>query len=98
MFPRFCQLFSRKLQKLAHFVKEHEKSLTWPKLATFQSNYHVSAFSSTFQQKDAKSGSFREKARKMIDLAKTNNFSRKQPCFGVWVNFSAKSFKKWLIS
>ena len=51
MFRRFCQLFSKKLQKVAHFVKEHEKSSIWPKLATFRANYHVSAFWWTFQQK-----------------------------------------------
>ena len=92
MFRRFCQLFSKKLQKVAHFVKEHEKSSIWPKLATFRANYHVSAFWWTFS---AKSESFREKARKIIDLAKTNNFSNKLPCFGVLVSFSAKSCKKY---
>ena len=51
MFRRFCQLFSKKLQKVVHFVKEHEKSSIWPKLATFRANYHVSAFWWTFQQK-----------------------------------------------
>ena len=40
-------------------------------LATFRTNYHVFAFRSTFQEKVAKSASFREKARKIIDLAKT---------------------------
>ena len=51
MFRHFCQLFSKKLQKVAHFVKEHEKSSIWPKLATFRANYHVSAFWWTFEQK-----------------------------------------------
>ena len=61
MFPRFCQLVSQKLQKVANFVKDQEKSLTWPKLAIFRANYHISAFLSTFKEKAAKSGSFREK-------------------------------------
>ena len=130
MFRRFGQLFSKKLQKVAHFEKMHEKSSIWPKLATLRGNYHVSAFCWTFQQKVshfvkkhekssiwpklttsranyhvwafwwafqqkvAKSGSFLEKQRKIIHLAKTCNFSRKLPCFGVLVNFSAKSCKK----
>ena len=98
MFGRLGQLFSKKLQKVAHFVKMHEKSSIWPKPATSRANYQVSAFWSTFEQKVVKSGSFPEKDRKIIDLAQSFNFSRKQGCFGVWVNFSAKSCKKWGIS
>ena len=59
------------LQKVPHFVKKHEKSSIWPKLATFWANYHVLAFSWTFQQENAKSASFHEKAREIIDLDKT---------------------------
>ena len=87
MFWRLSQLFSTKLQKVAHFVKNDQKTSIWPKLGTFRGNYHVSAFLSTFQQKVAKSGSFRERARKIIHLAKTSNFSSKLPCFGISVNF-----------
>ena len=76
---------------MAHLVKNDEKSSIWPKLSTFPGNYQVSAFLSTFQEKVAKSGSFCEGAQKIIDLAKTNNFSSKLPCFGFLVNFSAKS-------
>ena len=134
----FDQLFRKKLQKVPHFVKQQEKSLIWPKLATFsnkvpclcvsmnfsakgckkclvswkstknhpfgqnfltfRTNYHVFAFRWTFPEKVAKSASFREKARKVVDLPKTCNCSTKLPCFGVLVNFSAKSCKKWLIS
>ena len=75
-----------------------EKSSIWPRPATFRGNNHVSAFWSTFQEKVAKSGSFRENTRTIIDFAKTCNFSRKLPCLGVLVNFSAKSCKRWLIS
>ena len=76
----------------------HEKSSIWPKLATLRGNYHVSAFCSIFQQKVGKGGPFREKERNIIDLAKSCNFSSKLLCFGVLVNFSAKRWKKWLIS
>ena len=98
MSRRFGELLTKKLQKVAHFVQKHEKSSISPKLATFRPNYHVSAFWSFFQEKVAEKGSFCEKARKIIDLAKTCNSSRKLRCFGVLVNFSAKSWKKWLIS
>ena len=112
MFMRFDELFSKRSQKVPRFVKKHEKSSIWPKLATFRTNYHVLAFRWTFQekkckkwpvswkstnthrfgqnlqlleettmfwhfddycrkklQKGGKSGSFREKWRKIIDLA-----------------------------
>ena len=56
--------------------------------ATFQTNYHVFAFRWTFQEKAAKSASFREKARKTINLAKTFHFSKKLqkvlPCLGIF--------------
>ena len=61
-------------------------------------NYHVLLFWSIFRQKLAKSASFREKARKIVDLVKTCNFSRKILRFGVLVNISAKSCKRCLIS
>ena len=67
----FDQLFRKKLQKVPHFVKNHEKPSIWPKLATFRANYHVLAFSWTFQKEVAKSASFREKAREIIDFANT---------------------------
>ena len=51
MFRRFGQLFSKKVEKVAHFVKNDEKSSIWPKFATFRGNYHVSAFWWTFEQK-----------------------------------------------
>ena len=59
MFHRLVELFGKKLQKVPHFAKKHEKSSIWPKLATFSSRV---------------------------------------PCFEVWVNLSAKSSKKGLIS
>ena len=65
--------------------------------ATFRTNYHVLAFRWSFQQKATKSASFREKARKIVDLAKTRNFSNKLPCFDALVNFSAKSCRKCLV-
>ena len=40
-----------------------------------RANYHDSAFGSTFRQKVAKTASFRKRARKTVDLAKTCSFS-----------------------
>ena len=45
MFGGFDELFGKKLQKVAHFVKKREKSSIWPKLATSQANHHDSRFS-----------------------------------------------------
>ena len=95
MFMRFDQLFSKRLQKVPRSVKKHEKSSIWQKLATFRTNYHVLAFRWTFQEKkNAKSRPFREKARTLIDLAKTCNFSKKLPCFGISMIIAGKSCKK----
>ena len=83
----FDELFRKKLQKVPHFVKKHEKPSIWPKLATFRANYHVLAFSWTFQQEVAKSSSFRGKVvlsfivfkqprKKLIYLPKNRNMLR----------------------
>ena len=66
--------------------------------ATFRTNYHVFAFRSIFKEKLAKTASFRKKARKIIDLAKTCNFPNKLTCFGISMNFSGKKCKKWPVS
>ena len=94
----FHKLCRNKLQKVPHFVKKHEKPSIWPKLATFRGNYDVLAFSWIFQKEIAKSASFREKAREIINLAKTCNFLKKLPCFSVSMNIIAISCKNCLIS
>ena len=50
-------------------------------LQLFRADYHVSAFRSTFRQKLAKGASFREKALKTVDLAKTCNFFEQTTMF-----------------
>ena len=72
----FHELFRKKLQKVPHFVKKHEKSSISPKIASFRKNYHLFSFRWTLWQKVAKTASFREKARKLIDLAKTMQLFR----------------------
>ena len=98
MFLHFDELLRKRLEKVVHLVKKHEKSWIWSKLATFRTNCHVFVFRWTFKEKVGKSGSFREKARKLMHFLKTCNFSKKLPCFDVSMNFSAKSCKKCLIS
>ena len=44
MFGGFDEIFGKTFQKVADFVKKHEKSSIWPKLATFRENHHVSRF------------------------------------------------------
>ena len=94
----FHELFSKKMQKVPHFVKRHENHRFGQNYATFRANFHVFAFRWTFKEKVGKSGSFREKARKLMHFLKTCNFSKKLPCFDVSMNFSAKSSKNCLIS
>ena len=44
MFRGFDELFGKKLEKEADFLKKHEKSSISPKLATFRANDHVWRF------------------------------------------------------
>ena len=98
MFRRFGQLLSKKLQKVAHFVRKHKKKLIWPKLASIGAITMFRRFCQLFRKKLQKVAHFVKEGPKMIDMVKTFNFSRKLPCFGVLVNFSAKSCKKFVIS
>ena len=72
----FHELFTKKLQKVPHFVKKHGKSSISPKLGTFRKNYHVFTFRWTLWQKLAKTASFREKEREFIDFAKAMQLFR----------------------
>ena len=91
-------MLRKKVAKSGSFPKSLEKTSIWPKLATFRANYDLSRFRWTFRKKVAKSGSFREKPSKITNLTKTGNFSSKLSPFEIWMNFSEKSCKKWLIS
>ena len=94
----FDELFRKKLQRVAQFVKNHEKSSIWPKLSTFRANYHVLAFSWTFQQEVAKTASFRETARKIIDLAKALQLLEQATMSFSFGCFQEKSCKKCVVS
>ena len=71
MFLHFDELLRKRLEKVVYFEKKHENSCIFWKHDTFRKNYHVLTFRWTFQQKVAKTASFREKPGKTIDLAKT---------------------------
>ena len=91
-------LSAKGIKKWLNLWKSTKNHRFCQNFATFRTNYHVFAFGSTFQEKVAKSASFREETRKTIDLAKTCNFSSKLPCLGIFVYFSERSCKKCLIS
>lgn len=93
-FKVFIRFSGKKLEKVFDFVKNHENSSIWLKLAVFRTSYHVLRFSSGFQQTSTRKCMILRKPRKLIELAKTSNFSYKVPCFNVFIRFSAKSCKK----
>ena len=94
MFLHFHELLRKRLEKVVHFVKKHEKWWIWSKLATFWTKYHVFTFRWTFRQTVAKTASFREKARKLIDLAKTMQlFQQATMSFSFWWTFKKKVAK-----
>ena len=90
----FDELFRKKLQKVPQFVKEHGKRAIWPKRATLGANYHVLAFTRTFQKELAKSASFREKAREIIDFANTMQLFEQTTMFLHFDELLRKSLEK----
>ena len=91
----FYEDFRKKLQKLWHFVKNHQNLSISPKLAFSGANYHVLGFWSSFQQKV---WHFVKKPSKLkiVDLAKLNyssNFSCKLNCHVL--GFSSSFQKVW---
>ena len=88
--------FQKKSQKVCDFLKNHDNSSIWLKLATIWTNYHVLGLSWGFQQKVARRCVIlRKKKWKLIDLAKTRNILHKLACFRVFINFLAKSCRKF---
>ena len=89
----FDQLFGKKLQKVPHFVKQHEKSLIWPKLCNFwnklQCLFPFNELSRKKLQKVRRLGKKHEKS----SILSTCKFPRKLPCFDVSMNIVAKSWK-----
>ena len=99
MFWCFDELFSKRLQKVAQFVKKQEKSSIWPKLINFSNKLPCLCISINFSGKSCK--------KCLISWKTTRNhrfgqnyatFSNKLPCLCISINFSGKSCKKCLIS
>ena len=98
MFRRLRELFGKKLQKVSHLAKKHEKSSIWPKLATFFEQTTMFRRLGELSGKEMqKVPHFAKKHEKSWIWPKVDTSSRKLPCFVVWMNFSAKSCKKCLI-
>ena len=67
----FCNLLLKSSSKHQNMVVCSKNHRFGQNFATFRTKYHMFAFRWSFQQKVAKSASFREKARKIIHLAKS---------------------------
>ena len=95
----FHELFSKKLQKVPHFVEKHEKSLIWPKVCNFFEQTTMSLhFDQLFRKKLQKVPHFVKQQEKSLIWPKLATFSNKVPCLCVSMNFSAKGCKKCLVS
>ena len=82
----------KKLQKVPHFAKKHEKSSIWAKLATFFVDTTVfRGLVQLFGKRLQNVPYFPKKREKSSIWGKVDTFSRKLPCFLVWLNFLAKS-------
>ena len=99
MIRRLRELFGKKLQKVPHFKRKHEKSSIWPRRGTFFVDTTVYRRLGQLFSKRLQTVPYLPKKReKSSTWLKVDTFSTKLPCFVVWVNFSAKSCKKCLIS
>ena len=91
MIRGFRQLLSKKWLISSKSTKNRRFGQTFP---LFDADYHVSAFWWTFQQKVAKSASFREKARNMVDLTKNLHFFKQNTMFYRFGEFFSKQLQR----
>ena len=90
------QVFSKKLQKLWHFVKNHKNVSISPKLATFLCKLPCLRVLTMFLEKSSKTMAFCEKPQKRVDLAKTSTFFVQTTMFqGADQIFGKKLQKLW---
>ena len=95
----FDQLFRKKLQKVPHFVKNHEKSSIWPKLCKLSTKLPCLCISINFSGKSCKKCLISLKSTKTHRFGQNYaTFSNKLPCFGVSMNCWAKVCRKLLNS
>ena len=71
-FRGFNEILGQKLEKVARFMKNHEKSSIWLKLAFFRANYHVFEQPITFRHLDELFGI---KLQKVAHLVKNHEKS-----------------------
>ena len=81
----FDELFRKKLQKVPHFVRKHEKLSIWRKLATFRANYHV--FFGIFMNFSAKCC---KKCLIWWKSTRNHRFAKNHPTF--WTNYHVFAF------
>ena len=99
MFRRLRELFGKKLQKVSHLAKKHEKSSIWPKLATFFEQTTMFRRLGELSGKEMqKVPHFAKKHEKSSIWPKRGTFLSTLLSIGVWVNFEAKGSKTCLIS
>ena len=95
----FYELYRKKLQKVPHFVKNHEKSSIWPKLCKLSTKLPCLCISINFSGKSCKKCLISLKSTKTHRFGQNYaTFSNKLPCFGVSMNCWAKVCRKLLNS
>ena len=93
MFQGFEQIFSKKLQKLWHFVKNHQDVSISSKLATFCAKYHVLGFEHIFSKKFQKLWHFVKNHQNVSISSKLATFCAKCHVLGFLPNFQQKLAK-----
>ena len=92
MFLRFDELYSKKLQKLSHFVKKHETSRIWPKLCNvFEQTTMSWCLDELFIKR-------LQKVAQFVKKHEESSIWQKLPWLCISMNFWGKSCKKCLIS
>ena len=79
MFPPLGELFGRKLQKVPHVAKKHEKSSIWRKVDTFEKTAMIRRLVELFGKKLQKMPHFAKKPEKSSIWRKFATSSRKLP-------------------
>ena len=98
--PHLCisiNFSGKSCKKVPHFVKQHEKSLIWPKLCNFWNKLQCLFPFDELSRKRLQKVRRLVKKHEKSSILSTCNFPRKLPCFDVSMNIAAKSCKKLLV-
>ena len=87
----FGEFFSKQFHKVPHFAKKHEKSSIWPKTSKLSNKLPSSKLLVNFS---AKSASFGEEGRKIVDLAKNFKILEQTAMFRRFDELSSKKLQK----